>query len=417
MLARKAESPGAGAPIIMLVIQLALAIFTGITAGLVTGLIPGIHVNLISVLLISISPMLLNHFSPYALALFIIAMSITHTFLDIIPSIFLGAPNEDTALAVLPGHVLLLEGKGYEAIRLATIGSILSLLFGVIIFPLLIFIVPRIYELIKPYIGYLLIGVVAYLFFQERGKAPKAIAVFLIAGLLGYTVLNFPNLHNPLFPLLSGIFGLSILLNSLFEEAVLPKQYITEEINIDKTALTKSIASASFSGWLTSMFPGIGPAHAAIISKSFYNMDSFSYIIVIGGINTVNFLFSLVTFYTINKARNGAVIAVQELTTTLPTPFLFICIAAVLIIGGLATILTLTIAKFFANILNKVNYRILCLTIIASILFLTIYLSSWIGLFILIISTALGLFTHHLNVKKSHAMGCLLLPVIIFFVF
>jgi len=115
-------------------IQLIISTFAGILCGIITGLIPGIHVNLISVLLISISPLLTNHISPYALALFIIAMSITHTFLDIIPSIFLGAPNEDTALAVLPGHKLLLEGKGYEAVRLATIGSLLSLIFGILVF-------------------------------------------------------------------------------------------------------------------------------------------------------------------------------------------------------------------------------------------------------------------------------------------
>jgi len=392
--------------------QFLVAIFIGISAGIITGLIPGIHVNLISVLLISVSPALLNYTSPYALALFIIAMSITHTFLDIIPSIFLGAPNEDTALAVLPGHKLLLEGKGHEAVRLATIGSILSLLFGIILFPLLIFIVPRIYTFMQPFIGYFLIAVVIYLIYIEKTKAKKATIIFLLSGILGYTVLNFPNLHNPLFPLLSGLFGLSILTTSLFEEAVLPQQYITDQIEIPTSKITKAISAASFSGWLTSMFPGIGPAHAAIISKTFFpSMDSLTYI------NTVNFLFSLVTFYTIEKARNGAVIAVQELITTIPTSFLFVSLASVLIIGGTATILTLTISKFFAVIMNKLNYQLLCLTIITSIILLTIYLSGIIGFFILIISTALGIFTHLLNIKKSHAMGCLLLPVIIFFIF
>jgi len=397
--------------------HLLLAILTGILAGTVTGIIPGIHVNLISVILISISPLLLNHTSPYALALFIIAMSITHTFLDIIPSIFLGAPNEDTALAVLPGHKLVLEGKGYEAIRLATIGSLLSLLFGIMVFPALIFIVPRIYTYIQPVIGYLLVFVVLFLLLRESTPY-KAGLIFLISGILGYTVLQFPNLHNPLFPLLSGIFGISILINSLFEEAALPTQYITDQIHLGRATTLKSIGAASLSGWLTSMFPGIGPAHAAIISKTFFpSMDSLAYIVVIGGINTVNFLFSLVTFYTINKARNGAVIAIQELTNTIPLSFLLIIVAAVLLIAGLATLLTLTIAKCFAFIMNKINYQLLCITIIISILFLTIYLSNLIGLFILIISTALGLFTHVLNVKKSHAMGCLLLPVIIFFLF
>jgi putative membrane protein len=71
-----------------------ILIFTliGISAGIFTGIIPGIHINLISTLILSISPLLLKYFNVYSLMVFIIAMSITHSFLDSIPSIFLGAP-------------------------------------------------------------------------------------------------------------------------------------------------------------------------------------------------------------------------------------------------------------------------------------------------------------------------------------
>ena len=99
-----------------------LAVLIGCLAGCITGLIPGIHVNLISMLLISMSGYLLGMTDPISLAVFIISMAITHTFLDSIPSVFLGAPDADMALGVLPGHRLLLEGKGYEAVKLTVIG-------------------------------------------------------------------------------------------------------------------------------------------------------------------------------------------------------------------------------------------------------------------------------------------------------
>jgi TctA family transporter len=35
--------------------------------------------------------------------------------------------------------------------------------------------------------------------------------------------------------------------------------------------------------------------------------------ILVGGLNTVNFVLSLVTFLVLDKARNGAVIAIKEL--------------------------------------------------------------------------------------------------------
>jgi TctA family transporter len=44
------------------------------------------------------------------------------------------------------------------------------------------------------------------------------------------------------------------------------------------------------------------------------------------------------------------------------------------------------------------------------------YFSSWIGLLVLFVSTFTGMIASLVGVKKSLAMGCLLLPVILFFI-
>src|SRR3989338_6704753 len=135
----------------------------GIFAGIFTGLTPGIHINLVSLLVVSYSAYLSNIFSLPSLGIFIISMAITHTFLDTLPAIFLGAPESETALSVLPGHKLLLNGMGYEAVKLTIIGSFFSLLAALSLFPFFIFIVPRIYDKIQVYIGYLMIAIIAYM--------------------------------------------------------------------------------------------------------------------------------------------------------------------------------------------------------------------------------------------------------------
>ena len=124
-------------------LDLFLCLLAGCLLGVFTGLTPGVHINLISLLLLSLSPFFLTFLSPLLLAVVIISMSITHTFLDVIPSTYLGAPNEDTALSVLPNHRLLLEGNGYHAVKLATIGSLLGLFFAVLSTPLLVFLVRK----------------------------------------------------------------------------------------------------------------------------------------------------------------------------------------------------------------------------------------------------------------------------------
>ena len=104
-----------------------LAIILGSVAGTITGITPGVHINLVAIILLSISPFLLNYTTPIILVIFIVAMSVIHTFTNTIPAIYLGAPEEGTSLSVLPGHRMLIDGKGYEAVTLTIIGSLLGL--------------------------------------------------------------------------------------------------------------------------------------------------------------------------------------------------------------------------------------------------------------------------------------------------
>ncbi len=125
-------------------ISLLLLLFSvigGYLLGIISGLLPGIHNNNFALLLVAIAPSLAEKgIAPFYIAVIIISNSVAQTFHDIIPSVFLGAPDGDTALAVLPGHRLLLDGAGAEAVRLSALGSagsvVASLLF---VLPLLSF--------------------------------------------------------------------------------------------------------------------------------------------------------------------------------------------------------------------------------------------------------------------------------------
>ena len=150
-------------------LEFLIAALLGILAGIFTGLTPGIHINLVSLLVVSSSAYLLDFVSLQSLGVFIISMAIAHTFLDVLPAIFLGAPNEATALGVLPGHKLLLQGMGYEAVKLTITGSLFSLILAIFLFPALVIIFPLIYDDIRPYIGFILIAVVIYMILIEKG--------------------------------------------------------------------------------------------------------------------------------------------------------------------------------------------------------------------------------------------------------
>ncbi|MCH8032578.1 MAG: tripartite tricarboxylate transporter permease [Bacteroidetes bacterium] len=258
-----------------------------------------------------------------------------------------------------------------------------------------------------------------YFRLKENGfdKRVSGAFVFVLSGVLGLIVLGWPNLKQPLFPMLSGLFGVSTLLMSLTQKVSLPKQKITDTVKIPRLNAIKAVLAAVFSGSLTGIFPGLGAAQAAIIALSLVgHIGMYSFMILIGGINTVNFVFSLVTFYTLEKARNGAVVAVMEVLKTIDASGLIIFLGAALLAGGISAYLALVIAKVFSKYMEKVNYHRLISGVIIFITVLVAYFSGLVGLMVLFTSTAIGMLAPLLNVKRSNAMGCLLLPVILFFI-
>ena len=396
--------------------EILIAILLGCLMGVITGLTPGLHINLVALILFSISPILLGYTNVIAVASFIIAMSITHTFTDFISATYLGAPSDDTALAVLPAHRLLLEGMGHEAVRLTVIGSLLCLIITIVLSPLLIFVVPIIFSYLKNYVGWLLLAVVVFMILREENMNKKfwAFVVAALSGILGLVVFNMPNLKDPLLPMLSGLFGVSVLLLSLTQKVVLPIQRTTEMIKVKTKNMLKALGSGVFSGSLVSIFPGLGPAQAAVVGGQIVGkIDVFAYLILVGGINTVSMILSLITLFTIEKARNGSIIVVQQLLQNINIDTLVLFLSVALIAGGIATFLTLYVSKIFSTIMNKINYSILSGLIIAFIGVMVLYFSGLVGMLILIIAASIGLIPNIVEVSRSNSMACLLVPIIL----
>ena len=395
-------------------VEILIAIALGVLAGIITGLIPGIHINLVSIVLLSFSPLLLQYTSATVLCCFIVAMAVTHTFLDAIPSIFLGAPDSDQVLNVLPGHKLLLEGKGFEAVKLTVVGSLLCLVVAVCLVPFLIPFVGFVYPVLKEYIGYILLCIIIFMILKDKGRV-KNLFLFLLSGILGIIVLNIPNLGNPLFPLLSGLFGTSMLVVSLTQKVNIPKQKISETLELPRKNVFKAIIGGSIAGTLTSFFPGLGPSQGAVLATQFLrNIGDYGFMILVGGLNTVNFILSLVTLLVIEKARNGAVIVIRDLIV-LDAKTLLLFIGAVLVTGAIATFLAMRLTRVFSKVFDLFDYSELVQYVIMLIVILVFYFSGFIGLLVLITATFVGMLATELNIARNHSMGCLLLPVLLFF--
>ena len=151
-----------------------ICILLGWFFGILTGMIPGIHVNNVAAVLVGMLPVFIAAgFSSLSVCLIILSCAVSHTFHNIIPAIFLGVPSEDTALAVLPGHRLLLMGQGFSAIRLSALGSAGSILFSlVLMIPMALFLFYG-YSVLEPHMGFILIAISLLLILSERPLSKK----------------------------------------------------------------------------------------------------------------------------------------------------------------------------------------------------------------------------------------------------
>jgi len=396
-------------------IQILIALLLGVAAGCVTGLTPGVHINLVSLLLFTSSAFFLKYTTPLVLVVFIVAMSITHTFLDFIPSIFLGAPDDDTALSVLPGHRFLLKGEGYGAVKLTLIGSFFALFLILLMTPIFIFCLPKVYPFIKQYMAFILIAASCFLIFKEEKSRFWALTLFLLSGILGIATLNLAVIKQPLFPLLSGLFGMSMLTISFFKNVKIPPQKITT-IKIETKESVRALGASLVAAPLVSFLPGLGSAQAAVIgSEVGGKLGQKGFLVLLGAINTIVMGLSFVALYVIQKPRTGSAVIIGKLLESFTLNHLLLFLAVSLVAGCIATFLTLVFAKLFARGISKLNYRYVCLSIIILIAALTIPLSGLLGLLVLFTATSIGLIAALKGIKRMHLMGCLLLPVILYF--
>jgi len=392
-----------------MLIEILLFLSLGIVFGTITGLIPGIHINLIGVFLITLAASFLSFLNPIYFVVFITSMAITHTFVDFIPSIFLGCPDTDTELSILPGHDLLKKGQGYEAITLTTYGSLAAVfILMVLAFPVAN-LLERFYDFLKILIPGLLILVSFFLISSEK-KMKNALVVFLLTGFLGLIILNL-EMKEPLLPLLTGLFGSSMLIISIRDKIFIPKQKISKiKIKIFKPLLGAVIASP-----LCSFLPGLGSGQAAIIGNCISKTDKKGFLVLLGATNTLVMGFSFIALYAIARTRTGATVALQEIIGILSKEIMVLTLAVILISGVISFFLTIKLAKFFSRKIEKINYVLLCELTLIVLIIIVFLVSGFLGLFVLAASTATGIYCISLGVKRTNMMGCLLLPVIILY--
>ena len=392
-------------------IELVIPLIIGILAGTFTGLIPGIHINLVAILALSL--VFISTLPTTTLLIFITAMAITHTFIDFIPAIFLGAPDEDTALGILPGHEFLLNGQGHQALKLTLLGSTIAITSLFLVIPIFIFLIPKTYPFIQRMMGFLLIWIVIFLIYNEKKSKIKAMLIFFLAGFVGLATLNL-DIKQPLLPLLTGLFGTSTIVHSIKSRTIVPEQEI-KKLSLNKKELIKPTLATIFVSPICSFLPGLGSSQAAIIGSEITGkLNREQFLILLGSINTLVMSISFVTLFLVQKSRTGAAFAVSQITQLSAINLTTIMIT-ILISASIAIPTSLAISKLTAKYIHKISYIKISILILIFLTIIIIYFTGLLGLTVLTITTFVGLTCIEFQTRRGLLMGAILIPTIIYY--
>ncbi len=420
----------------------------GVLAGCLTGLSPGLHVNNVAALVLATRAawtLLLVGLVPEAsvdpadaglfLSCFLLAAAGSHAVFDFVPTVFLGAPTEDTALATLPGHRLLLVGQGAKAVALAARGALLGTAFAVVALLPLRFLLAdpiNLADRFRPWTPAFLVFVLCAILASElRGRARlrrlvRAAWVQALAALLGVATLRGSTLIDPdtaLFPLFSGLFGIPTLLIGIRAHPGRIPYQRQEPLRAVSTDDARSALRGTFAGAFVSWLPGLSGGAAATLAcvGTKKAMAPSQFMVVLGAVSTSTALLSVAVLFVIHRARSGAAAAVRGLLGDL-TPWpslgaapmsLVVLVASAVLATAIAAPLATRIGQCLARRWSRVDSRRICGLALLAVLALLAAATGPVGVGLAGLATLTGVVPIALRVRRIHLMAALLVPVLL----
>jgi len=388
----------------------------GVALGTISGLTPGLHANNFALLLAAAAPSVPG--PPMLVGAAMLAAGVVHTFLDIVPAIALGVPDAAMAASALPGHRLVIEGRGHEALRLSAMGSGLAVLLAMPLAVPVTELMVRLYPMLRPHLTVFLGLLAAFLIMTEgshRGRLGGLVAFVGSAGLGLLTLDRDPaallDAGGMLAPLFAGLFGAPVLLDAM-RGAGIPAQgdavIASQRRSIAVTALLGTVAGA-----MVGYLPAVSSAIAAVVVLTVLPSGSGArqFIVATSGVNTANMVFALFALIALGTPRTGVLVALDSAGVPLNLPLL---LATVVIAAGAGFVLVPIVGDRYLSFIRGVNYTQLSLAILTGLVGIAFVFAGPIGVLAFAASAVLGLLPPRLGAKRVHLMGVLMGPIMLY---
>lgn len=411
----------------------------GAAAGFAAGLVPGLHTNTLCAVTLAALPQYPG------LAVGVVAAAFAHLFAQCLPTTYLGVPDPDVALGLLPAHRLVMAGRGRDAIHAAahaTLGAVLACVALALPYKWLVAEPGRFAAWMKGATPWLLLALLAWLVVAERRKGVRAVAwalaLVVLSGVLALVagrLVASPWLGSAdagaavgVGPVLAGLFGCAGLVVALRRGACLPPQRPPASRRAPR--LRGSLARAVPAALATSVVPGlasgVAAAFVAVPGRRRRNPDgaprpnsSRPMLAAIAALNASHTTLALVLLWVTGATRTGLAVAVARLQP--PTPWtpghvprdLAAVLAAAVAGAALGYVLLLAADGPAARLAHRLPARTTSAAALALVVGLEGAVSGPLGLAVLAVATLVGLLPHATGVRRVHLAGALAVPVIV----
>ena len=385
----------------------------GVALGTVSGLTPGIHANTFALLLAGVAPSVPGPLRFVGAAM--LAAGTVHTFLDVVPALALGVPDPAMASSALPGHRLVLAGRGREALRLSALGSAGAVVVAVPLAIPMTRAMTAIYPTLVANLPLVLGAVGVALVVTEkttRGRVGAALSVGASGG-LGAVALDLPagglvGTGGMLAPLFTGLFGAPVLLDALTGEGV-PEQD-DRRVTVSRRSVAGFALVGTLSGAVVGYVPGVSSAIAATVALLAVSGDgSRAFVVTTSGVNTANTIFALLALVALGTPRTGVMVALDDAGVPLDLP---VMLGSVLAAAGAGFVLVVTLGDGYLDVVGHADYTKLSVGVLCLIVVVVGVLTGPLGVGVFGVSTAVGLVPVKFGARRASLMGVLLIPLI-----
>jgi putative membrane protein len=384
----------------------------GVGLGTVSGLTPGIHANTFALLLAAVAPSIPGPTRFVGAAM--LAAGVVHTYLDVVPALALGVPDPSMAPSALPGHRLMLRGRGREALRLSALGSALAVCLAIPLALPVTWVMTRVYPTIVDNLTLVLGGVAVLLITTERHPRARAGAALAVggSGLLGLLTLDLEPggmlaVGGMLMPLFTGLFGAPILFEALRGEGF-PEQ-ADAAVTMPRRRIGAVAALGTLSGAVVGYLPGISSAIAATGALvAIPHSGPRAFVIATSGVNTSNAIFALFALVALGTPRTGVMVALDSAGVPYSLPLL---LSAVAIGAATGFVLVVDLGDRYLALVGRVDHTRLVVGVLAALLGLVALFAGPLGLAVFTGATVVGLIPARLGARRATLMGVLLVPL------